>query len=220
MSEHYSLRIRGHTIDFHIYVDNPQSEAKVLGLEPYFARLPDQHLRVLYPIFVMKVKPGGELGGGFWPPADVAADFTNTAQGANTDIPFEDIKRYAMRAGTGIVGLTEDRWQRPQDRLPFSVLHEVGHCVDHTLHLTPHGDARNDIVRRRAFAGMETNRCGHGDLLTRRIVEVYARYICSPSRVSHVPVESETPGQTNARLVEALWSLDAFLTVPASWRPT
>ncbi len=213
MPEHHTLTIRGHPISFHIYVENARSEAKVHDLERFLARLPDQHLALLYPIFIMNKKPGGRNGGGTWPPELVAASFSTTAQMRNTGVPYEDIEQYAVTPGLGVIGLSKDRWERPMGRLEFTLLHEVGHVIHLRLGLIPARATAAD------FAGMNTNRCGDGNMMARRVVECYARYICRPSAVYHEVPEGERAAAVNARLIRHLRSAPAFHDVPASWNP-
>jgi hypothetical protein len=204
-------------IEFHVYVSVPGSQEKVRQLERFFSRLPDQHLRVLYPIFVMERKPGGLAGGGTWPPgAAIEGEVMGAARSRNTGVPDADIERWVVSRRTGLIGLSKDRWERPLGRLEFSVFHEVGHCVDVSLRsgLVPSGATEAD------FAGMETDRCGQGSLMVRRAVEAYARYIClGGSRVYHFLPPSETQQHANQRLINALRRSDAFRSVPATWRP-
>ena len=84
MPEHFNLKIRGYGVDFHVYIPSPAARAKVAVLESFFHRLPDQHLAVLYPIFVMVRKPGGRAGGGTWPPRIVRTHFMGRAHALNT----------------------------------------------------------------------------------------------------------------------------------------
>ncbi len=213
MAEHHSVTIRRTTIAFHIYVTHPQSAAKVTALQPFLARLPDEHLSLLYPIFVMNHKPRGGNGGGTWPLAEVSSSFTHTDQINNTGIPLVDIQTYVLTPAQGIIGLTRDRWERPMGYLEFSLLHEVAHVINLRLGLVPHG--ATDAT----FAGMNTNRCGDGNMIVRRAVECYARYICRPSAVYHELPEGETAAQANSRLIRALRSSPAFQHVPETWRP-
>jgi hypothetical protein len=214
VSEHHKIRIRGYTVVFHAYTSAPDLAARVARLAPFFSRLPDAHLAVLYPIFIMLNKPGGRAGGGTWPSGIVAANFMGAAQSANTGIPPADIKLHALSRRQGIIGLSEDRWGRPMGRLEFTVMHEVGHCVHNALGgVIPTSGSPPD------FRGMRTDRCGASDLTERRAVEAYARYICRPHGIAHDPVPGETDAETNRRLIGELRRSPAFLTVPASWRP-
>lgn len=213
MPEHYSLNIRGYTVDFHVYVTVPNSDVKVQQLQRFFARMPDQHLAVLYPIFVMERKPGGRAGGGTWPPGLVRSQVMGAGHARNTGIPDADVERLVVSRASGMIGLSRDRWERPIARLPFTVFHEVGHCVDIALGLVPGGATEAD------FAGMATDRCGAGNMMARRVVEAYARCICSPNAIYHTLPPRETPASANQRLLGALRRSAAFRTVPAAWQP-
>lgn len=204
MAEHLTLDIRGHTIEFHVYPDVPGTAGKVASLAPVLERLPDRHLAVIYPVFVGERKPGGREGGGTWPANLVRDEVMGEARSRNTGIPDEDIEQYVAGPGKGLIMLSVDRWRRPERRLKFTVMHEVGHCVDFSLGLLANG------VRATDLAGMETNRCGAGGMNTRRIVEAYARYFCSPSRIFHTPDPAESSAATNRRLTGVLLRSPAF----------
>lgn len=215
-SEHHTIVVRGHTVDFYVYVNVPNSREKIRQLTRFFMRLPDQHLALLYPIFIMKKKPGGRRGGGTWRPGEVPGSFTRTPHAQNTGIPSDDIKRLVVNQGKGLIGLSKDRWERPMGRLSFTVFHEIGHCVDYSFQpngLVPPGARHTD------YAGMETNRCGAGNRMVRRAVEAYARYICSPSRIYHTVPPSESNAQVNRRLISTLRRSPAFHSVPTAWQP-
>jgi hypothetical protein len=102
------------------------------------------------------------------------------------------------------------------DRLKFTVMHEVAHCVHNSFQ--PGGLLAGGVTAA-DLDGMLADRCGAGDQLTRRIVEVYSNYICAPSRVFHVPVPTESHQVTNSRLIRHLRRSPAFRNVPESWSP-
>lgn len=212
MPEHHSVNVRGRTLDFHIYVDVPNSVEKIRQLERFLNRLPDAHLALVYPIFVMERKPAGRLGGGTWTPGQVRTEFMGHTR--NTAIPDADVELYAATRGTGIIGLSRDRWLRPMGRLEFTLFHEIGHCIDFQLGLVPPG------ATAASFEGMMTNRCGAGGMIVRRAVEAYARYICAPSRVYHSPLPAAAnPATINSGLIATLRSSPAFRNVPSTWQP-
>lgn len=212
MPEHYTLSVRGRTIGFHIYVDVPDSETKVRSLERYFARMPDPHLAIVYPIFVMHHKPGGRDGGGTWRPGEVRGALTGTRAVANTGVPAADIELY-VPIRQGMIGISQDRWERGTDRIPATVFHEVGHCVD-SLRLVPSGATEAD------FPGMTTTVCGAGSLMVRRAVEAYARAIYNPRRIFHELPAGESAAAVNDRLLTTLRRSPAFAGVPATWPGT
>lgn len=213
---HYPVTIHGYQIEFHIYVNMPGSRQKVAQLIPFLTRMPRQHLAILYPIFIMRRKPHGGQGGGTWTPGEARSAFTRTHAERNTGIPDSEIQRLVVTPGRGMIGMSEDRWQRPMGRLEFTLLHEVAHCVHCCFQpggLLPPGATESD------FPGMETNRCGHGSLLVRRAVEAYARYICRPARIFHTLPSGSGPARTNERLIRSLRSSPAFRSVPTEWSP-
>jgi hypothetical protein len=212
MPEHHTLTIRGRAIGFHIYVTVPDSEAKVRSLERYFTRLPDPHLDIVYPIFVMEHKPGGRDGGGTWRPGEVRSQVMGAAHTRNTLVPDADIETYVTSRGLGMIGISRDRWERPVARIPATVFHEVGHCVD-SLGLVPHGAGEAD------FPGMNTHACGAGSPLVRRAVEAYARTIYNPRHIYHDLPPGAAAATVNAQLLATLRRSPAFRTVPAGWPP-
>jgi hypothetical protein len=210
MPEHYSLTIRSRVIDFHIYVPVPGSEAKVRSLERFFARMPDVHLALVCPIFIMLHKPGGRDGGGTWRPGEVRSMVMGAAHSRNSLVPDADIETYVTSRGLGMVGISRDRRERPLGRLPGTVFHEVGHCVD-AVGLVPHGATEAD------FPGMHTRNCGAGNLLGRRAVEAYARAIYRPGQIAHAVPAGGDPAVYNAQLLSTLRRSPAFHAVPPHW---
>jgi hypothetical protein len=213
--EHFSLTIRGRQIDFHIYVNVSGSAGKVRQLEPYFLRLPDQHLAVLYPVvFVMHHKPGGRDGGGTWRANEVPVQVMGAAHSANTLVPDADIQRWVVARHIGMIGLSQDRWERPIGRLVGSMFHEVAHCIHYELGgLVFAGASAAD------FPGMATDRCDVADLLVRQATEAYARYVYSPGAIYHTLPPGQSPSAVNSRLIASLRRAPAFRTVPASGVP-
>ncbi len=119
-----------------------------------------------------------------------------------------------MYAGTsGIIGLSEDRWLRPPGRIEFSLLHEVGNCVDYQLGLVASGATEAD------FPGITTTHCGAGNQMVRRAVEVYSRWICAPFRLYNSVPEGNTPVSLNRQLKTVLRRSAAFRAVPPAWEP-
>jgi hypothetical protein len=212
MAEHLTLDVRGHTVAFHIYIDVAGSADKVSHLERFFQRLPDEHLAVLYPIFVIQVKPGGGNSGGTWRPGEVRSQFIGRPN--RTGVPDEDVMSLVVGPGTGMIGLPRARWEKPLARLPYSVFHEVAHCIDVSLGLVPGGATEAD------FAGISPRRCGAPSLVTRRVIEAYARYICNPNMVLSETLETgETPVAATARIIGHLRRSRAFNRVTSAWRP-
>lgn len=159
----------------------------------------------------MQRKPGGRNGGGTWRPGQVRASFLGRS--ANTLIPDGDIQAYVLARGRGIIGLSEDRWLRPPGRIEFSLLHEVGHCVDYQLGLVAAGARAED------FPGVTTTHCGGGNFMVRRAVEAYSRWICAPARLFNSVPEGRTAGEVNRQLKAVLRRSAAFRTVPDTWEP-
>jgi len=215
--EQYVAKVRGHAVAFYSYVDSPGFMSKVRQLERFFERLPDRHLAALYPIFAMENKPGGRAGGGTWRPDEVRSNFSRPGHERNTGIPFSEFERLVLPYNQGVIGLSRDRWERPMGRLEFTVMHEVGHCIDSAF--GPSGLLPRR-VREADFEGMATNRCGAGGAMTRRAVEAYARMICRPSRVFHNRPLRESAAHANERLIGALRRSPAFRDVPEAWMPT
>jgi hypothetical protein len=213
MSETYCVRARGYSVLFYVYVNVAVSAFKVVQLERFLARMPNEHLRLGWPFFVMLRKPGGRNRGGTWTPNGVRTSVMGGARSRNTGTSDEDIERLVPSRELGMLGLSEDRWRHPMGRLEFTVIHEVAHCIDFQLGLVPAG--ATDAT----FQGMETDRCGPGSTRVRRAVEAYARWICGHRHIFHTPVPRERPWATNARLIAALRSSPAFANVPESWEP-
>jgi hypothetical protein len=205
--EHHTITVGGRVVEFHLYVEDADARQHIAQLTPYFARMPASHLAVLYPIFVMKKKPGGALGGGTWLASQVRSEFMGTRHAQNTGVPDSDVERLVISAQSGMLGLSRDRWERPIGLRRFTVFHEVGHCVDAALGLVPSGATEAD------FAGMDTNRCGAGNFMVRRAVELYARYICGSDRLYHTLPRSESQVQANRRLLDTLRRMPAFRCV-------
>jgi hypothetical protein len=213
--ESCSLSVRGHSVNFYCYINCSRFREKVQQLETFFSRVPDQHLSVLYPIFIMENKPGRGKGGGTWTHDLVQSQLTGTAQVRNTGIPAADIEHLVIRPGKGMIGIPAANWNVSIAELKFTVFHEVGHCIDFSF---PPGGLVPSGARNADFEGMESEvrRCGSSDPLIRKAVEVYARHICSPYRIFYNQPPSETSAQANRRLLSTLRRSSAFSSVPSS----
>jgi hypothetical protein len=217
MPEYVNLKVAPYPVDIYIYVNSPNARGKAEQLGIFFGRLPADHLRVLYPIIVMNKKPGGLNGGGTWTAPEVPSNFRAAGHERNTGVPNADVQRIFTQHGSrGLIGISKDRWDRPVERLKFTVMHEVGHCVHNSFRP---GGLLASGVRVADLEGMLTTKCGAGDPLERRIVEVYNNYICGSPRISHVPVPRESQQATNSRLIGHLRRSPAFRNVPERWRP-
>jgi len=212
---HYVLSVRGYTVNFWVFILAAGSEQKVRQLGRFFSRLPDAHLAVLWPIYVIADRPRGGSGGGTWRAGDEVARFLGKQR--VTGVP-DDYIRTLIRAERGVMGIPRDRWRRGVSQgahpLEFTVIHEVGHCVDYQMDLTARGATERD------FAGIEPI-CG-GVGVTRRAVEAYARYICKdsdPAMINDPVLLGESPAQAATRVIAKLRSPPAFRSVPDTWRP-
>jgi hypothetical protein len=206
-SEHIPLVVHGHQIDFYIFIDAPHARSTIAGLKPYFERMPPQHLAVLYPIFVTERKPAGAAGGGTWRPAQVRAEFMGHER--NTQVPDIKTEALVVSPGKGLIGIPRERWMR--DRPVDTVLHEVGHCIDYTLHIVQDGDNLN------TFQGVRYHKPRVGEYAA----EAYARYILYPHRVCRadsIPAGENQTRCTN-RLAGVLRASPAFRDVPRTWSP-
>lgn len=211
MAEHHTLHVGEAKLDFHVYVDLPDTAGKLDALRPFFARMPAPHLRLLWPFFVMERKPGGGRGGGTWAPGEVRTGVMGTGHSARTGIPDADIERLVVSRNVGMMGIPRDRWVRDIDLLKFTVLHEAAHCIDFQLGLVPAGSTASD------FPGMLTDRCGAGNAQSRRAVEAYARCVCRPWKVYHARVPPLSAQELNRRNIDTLRRSPAFVGVPGTW---
>lgn len=210
MPLHQILRVRKFSIEFHVYVDSPDSPQKIQSLAPYFDRLPDEHLAVLFPFFIMERKPGGRNGGGTWSPREAAAAFNTSGQFDRTKISLQEVQTRIIQPRSGVMGMSKDRWQRDSSKLPFTVFHEVAHCI----HIALGGLAVNDGN----YIGISTENCGHPDLQVRRAIEVYSRFICKPNHIYNTLPPEESSRSVNQRLMDLLFQSPAFRTVSPAWR--
>jgi hypothetical protein len=96
--------------------------------------IPEAHISYLtkVPIMIVTVKPGGRRGGGGWyPPAGARtsmAVWMRPAGVRRTHIAAADIE--ALPHARGIIAVPTNRIKQPGLR-QFTILHEVGHCVDY-----------------------------------------------------------------------------------------
>ena len=211
MAETHSFEIAGATITFHVYLDQPDTASKIEELRPYFARMPDTHLRLLWPIFVVDHKPGGGPGGGTWAPDEVRSMFMGEAHSRRTGVPDADVETLVLANRSGMMAIPRDRWMRRINRLRTTVMHEVAHCVDFQLGLVPRGADAED------FPGMGTDRCGAGGHMSRRAVEAYARALYQPWRIYHSREPSQSAHDLNQRNLETVRRAPAFTGVSGSW---
>lgn len=205
-----TVTILDKVLEFYCYIDITDFETKVQALVPYFRAMEPVHLRAVWPIFVMELKPGGRPQGGTWKPADVASNFLSSGQVRNTGIPAEDIQSLVIDRGLGLIGIPRNRWARPERRLKFTVLHEVGHNIDFCFQpggLVPGGAGPDD------FPGMNTSACGSGNHMVRRAVEAYSNSICRPTQIYHDLPHGMTAHACNRQLLETLHRSAAFRAV-------
>jgi hypothetical protein len=213
MSQHFSLNANGYTIDFYIFIDDPGAEAKVAGLRRYFERMPQQHLAVVYPIFVIDYKPARGPGGGTWRPGEVRSTFMGPHHQQNTHVPDEEVQRLIVDQHKGLIGIPRERWERPLDRLKFTVIHEVGHSVDYGLGLASRWVTPDD------FRGVRPT-CGAGSSLKRYVVEAYARFIINPADICRDEANfGERDPECSQRVISALRRSPAFRVLPPDWMP-
>jgi hypothetical protein len=216
MGRYVQLLVRGHPIHCYIFI-NPrtpreegQLESKVRGLQPLLERMPQPHVTVLYPIFFIEEKPGGQQGGGTWRHGEVAGAFLGRR--ARTGLPDDKVRGLVIDRGTGMIGIPRNRWPRPLQRLKFTVFHEIAHCVDYGLNITPPGATERD------FAGVAPT-CGGASLLKRRAVEAYARWMLIPANICGEISDPAQRAVANRRVIGVLRRSPAFRSIPATWRP-
>jgi hypothetical protein len=194
---HVPLTVHDSVVDVFVFVDVPGSEEKARGLAGYLAMMPPRHVEVLatYPIFVMNVKPGGRQGGGTWRRGELDAlrnrEYRTGVPNAYVDMLFQDPQ---LR---GVIGMSRDRWERPLERLKYTVLHEAGHAVDNELGLRPRGATAAD------YRGVRPT-CGGGFPYT---AEAYARYILGVSICRDLP---DGQAECEARVRALIESSPAF----------
>jgi hypothetical protein len=217
--QHFELNVAGVRIDFHICIDDPLALDRIRELEPYFYKLPRQHLVAIYPIFVINLKPGGDPSGGTWKPEQVHGDFTRPEQIANTHVPLAKIKAHAISQNRGVIGIPRNRWERPIEStrdIPgrhITVMHEVAHSIDFSLGLSPRG--ATEAVYDGIVVGRE---CNARPELARRAAVAYRRFIMRIP-LCDVPLPGELQAAGNARLIRVLRSSPAFASVPLTWNP-
>jgi len=210
MYEHLRVPVGGSVIDFYNFIDSPGWQAKARGLARVLSRMPQQHLRVLFPIFIIENKPARGPGGGTWRSHEVSSMFAHHEH--NTGVPDEDVQRLVITPGLGLIGIPRNRWQNPLPQLEFTVMHEVGHCVDLKLGL------KAPRVRERDFDGVRPT-CGAGDAVTRRVVEAYARFIIRPWGICRDRVPEGDAAAGNRRVIGHLRASPAFGSLPSNWMP-
>ncbi len=196
---HVPLRVRGAVINFYIFIDVPDPSIKINSFIRYFERMPDEHLSVVYPIFVIDHNPNGGSGGGTIRRSRVA-NFKGPRRERLTLVPDAMVDSLVIERGLGLISIPRNRWERPAGRLVSTVLHEVGHSVDYELGLTPSSRFTvQDVI------GVSPT-CGGGasGSILRHMVEAYARYIVNPRRICR---DSRS---THQQAIDALRSTRAF----------
>jgi hypothetical protein len=206
-AQHIPLMVHGQRIDFHIFIDVAGASGTVARLLPFLERMPAEHLAVLYPIFVIERLPKGGLTGGTWRPREVPTRFMHNE--SNTQVPDIKTQALAVDRGKGLIGIPRNRWLRdhPED----TVLHEIGHCVDYSLHIVGDGDTLE------TFRGVRYPEERVGEYAA----EAYARYILYTHRICRegsIP-SGENQESCTRRLTMTLRASRAFDPVPNSWRP-
>ncbi|QDV38439.1 hypothetical protein [Tautonia plasticadhaerens] len=219
--QHIPITVHEQVIDFFVCISTPDPETKVRLLATFFGRMPPAHLAVLYPFFVIEDKPNHGPGGGTWLRAELEAGaFAGRRHEEATGLSNADVDRLVLSAGArGLHGIPRDRWERDVGtsaaRAEWTVIHEAGHAVDYELDL-------RGTYRVHDYRGI-TPACGAGNLIVRRAVEAYARYIYADrdAAVARESVPSETRAASSSRVIRNLWGTPAFspANVPPGWRP-
>ncbi len=209
---HVPLSVHGHTANVYIFVRFHGAEERARELGPLLQNMPPQQARVFdhYPIFVILHKPGGADSGGTWRPGHVHSVFRGRS--VITGVPDADVERLVVEPGYGLIGIPQERWQRPMALAKFTIFHEIGHAVDYEMNLAQTGIDAED------YRGVRPV-CGGSSLLHRRLAEAYARYIVRHPHICRDPVPGEEQAASDRRVVTNLRGSPAFRGVPASWHP-
>jgi hypothetical protein len=217
---HITREIRNCPIHFYNFIDSDANLAvatsKVDGLLQYFARMPNRHLEVLYPILIVKMNPirvrGTDIpperrGGGTCAPGYSRGAVSNQTSGVRREEFREIVPR-----DKGFCLIPENRWI-DSNRCHFTVMHEVGHCIDFNFGgthrgggLHPSPSVCHEPTAAIAFAGIREKNCG-GQGWGAYQAEAYARMMICPHRI----VED---ARQNARIIELLMSSPAFAAPP------
>ena len=196
---HIPIRVRNAVINFYVFIDVPDPSIKINSFVRYFERMPDEHLNVVYPIFVIERNPNGGSGGGTIMPSRVA-NFKSPRRARLTLVPDDMVDSLVIDRGLGLISIPRNRWERPVGRLVSTVLHEVGHSVDYELGLRPSAPITiQDVIGVRPTCGG-----GASGSILRHMVEAYARYVINPRTICR------DPGSTHQQAINALRSTRAF----------
>ena len=207
-----SLKVSSSIVPLHVYgrtaVDLPRVKAKAVQVEGFMHRMPAAHRSALYPIFVVDRKPGGiAKDGGYWTPGEVHLWL---GREHITGVPDADIRTYVLsRAGTGIIAMTATAWESPN--FERALFHEIAHCLDTTLGITPQGATVNDYL---GVPNPGANRVGEF------AAQAYQRFILGRMICQQPPLPADQSlAAATARVIQLLRRSPAFRSLPANWQP-
>ncbi|MEO1396212.1 MAG: hypothetical protein AAFV90_25215 [Cyanobacteria bacterium J06634_5] len=194
--------------DIRVYSEVPDLETRLNTTSNNLNRLPQSHLDVVDPIFIVDRLPGGRrTGGGYYSPAEVRSAWLGKEH--RTGVSDEDIHDYVLsQPDTGLIAITKAAFE---NRIyQFTVFHEIAHSVDHHLGIVPAGSSVSD------FAGVRYQHPRVGEYAA----ETYARFMLVPNRICRdgsIPA-NETQSICSQRLTNVLMNSPAFWNVPISFR--
>jgi hypothetical protein len=138
---------------------------------------------IVEPIVVVDRLPGGRATGGGWFAARSASTWLSSGGVRNTGVDAETMRARIEEGGnTGVVGITcaaflrSENWGGGHWACEFTLLHEVGHSVDHHAGLIPRGPVEGRYGNA-PFQGMRYPGGSVGELAA----EAYSRFFLRAS---------------------------------------
>ena len=217
----------GVEVPFFIFTGEPlpEARAKLLALQSAFSRMPEQHLRAVYPFIIIPGRLPSRGHGGGTPDLPASAVRGHERDlGTSPEVVLRLMEDYrGTRSRAGFHWIPGHVWS-DLDRYPATILHEAIHGIDINLGLAtrrrvaPADASRLDIpgsvVRPYAPADFILDplpgaACGSGPVGVRAAVNAYFKLLGGFSGITSDVVQR--------RIARELSMSRAFESVPTSW---